>query len=86
VGGSMFEKEILVDTLRSDYSEEVIKVIRSCQFYGKSYLDVDGLNFELRGIDLLSFNSNLTEEDWYELLYELTPDIYDELAYREQVA
>lgn len=82
----MFEKEILVDALRSEYSEEVIKIIQSCQFYGKSYLDVDGLNFELRGKQLLNFNNNLSEDDWYELLYELTPDIYDELAFRGQAA
>ena len=30
---------------------------------------------------ILKFNDTLSEDDWYELLYELAPDIYDELSY-----
>ncbi len=77
----MFEKEILIDTLREEYSEEVTKAIYSCQFQGKSYLDVEGLNSRLKSMRILKFNDTLSEDDWYELLYELAPDIYDELSY-----
>lgn len=77
----MLENEILLDTLRDEYPEEVTEVIYNCQFMGKNYLDVDGLNARLRALRILTFNERLTEDDWYELVYELAPDIYDELSY-----
>lgn len=77
----MLEKEILIDTLRNEYHEEVTDVIYNCQFIGKNYLDVEGLNARLKSMKILTFNDSLSEDDWYELVYELAPDIYDELAY-----
>lgn len=77
----MLEKEILLDTIRDEYPEEVTEVIYNCQFNGKSYLDVDGLNSRLRSMKILKFNDFLSEDDWYELVYELAPDVYDELSY-----
>ncbi|MFT6630863.1 MAG: hypothetical protein ACJAS4_000807 [Bacteriovoracaceae bacterium] len=80
-GIRMLDKEFLVDTLRDEYPEEVTEVIYNCQFNGKNYLDVDGLNARLKTLKLLNFNDTLSENDWFELVYELAPDIYDELSY-----
>jgi hypothetical protein len=79
-GLKMLEQEILVDTLRDKYSEEVTEIIENCQFIGKNYLDVDTLNLNLKSLRILNFHDSLSEDDWFELLYELTPDIYDELS------
>ena len=80
-GHKMLEKEILLDTLRDEYPEEVTEAIYNCQFNRKSYLDVDLLNSRLRSMRLLKFNDSLSEDDWYELIYELAPDVYDELSF-----
>ena len=77
----MLDQEILLDTLREEYSEEVKEIIYSCQFAGKHYLDVEGLNSRLKRLRISSFNPILSDHDWYELIYELAPEIYDELSY-----
>ncbi len=82
----MLEKEILVDTLRNEYPEEITEVIYNCQFNGKNYLDVDGLNSRLKSMKILTFNDSLSEDDWFELVYELAPDVYDELSYGKLAA
>ncbi len=77
----MFEKEILLDTLRDEFPEEVTEAIYNCQFSGKRYLDVEALNDRLKTMRILKFNDSLSEDDWYELIYELAPDVYDFLNY-----
>jgi hypothetical protein len=80
-GRVMLDKEILLDVLRLNHSEEVIEVIDCCQFSGKNYLDVAGLNSKLNSLNLTNVSGGLTEDDWFELVYELAPDIYDVLSY-----
>ena len=82
----MMDKEMLLDSLRDEYSEEITNLIYSIQFSGKNYLDVEGLNAQLKSLRLVSFRSGLTEDDWYELVYEFAPDVYDELSYGSLVA
>ncbi len=77
----MIDQEILLDTLREEYPEEVTEIIYSCQFAGKHYLDTRGLNNRLKSLKIFHFNATLSENDWYELVYELTPEIYDDLSY-----
>ncbi len=77
----MFEKEILLDTLRDEFPEEVTEAIYNCQFSGKRYLDVEALNDRLKTMRILKFNDSLSEDDWYELIYELAADVYDFLNY-----
>ena len=77
----MMDKEILLDSLKREYSEEVTEIIYHCHLDSKVYLDVDALNTGLNSLMLVSFRQGLSENDWYELVYELAPDIYDELSY-----
>lgn len=80
------DKEILLDSLKNEYSEEVTQIIYHCQNDQKVYLDVDALNSSLKSLMLISFRQGLSESDWYELVYELAPDIYDELNYGNAMA
>mgnify|MGYP003685588007 CR=1 FL=1 len=82
----MLDKEILIDVIRDEYQKEVTDIINSCQFGGKNYLDIDGLNSRLSALRINSLALSLSEDDWFELLYELTPDIYDELSYGKLAA
>ncbi|MBT4793048.1 MAG: hypothetical protein HON90_15855 [Halobacteriovoraceae bacterium] len=82
----MLDKEILVDMLREKFSEEVTIIIENCQFSGKNYVDVEGLNSRLKKLKAFSFNNSLSEDDWFELIYEFAPDVYDELSYRSIAA
>lgn len=82
----MLEQEILLDTIRDEYSKELLEIIENCQFEGKNYLDVEGLNSGLKSQKIISYNESLSEGDWFELLYELAPEIYDDLSYGKLVA
>ncbi len=83
----MLDNEILVDTLREEYPDEITEIIQNCQFAGKNYLDVESLNSRLRALRITNFmNESLSEDQWFELLYELAPDIYDDLAYGKLAA
>lgn len=78
----MMDQELFLDTLREEYQKEITDIIYECQFEGKNYLDAAGLNKALKGLRVTNFQSvELTEDHWYELIYELAPDIYDELSY-----
>lgn len=82
----MLDREILIDVIRNEYQEEVTEIIINCQFSGKSYLDLESLNHRLARLRINNFKLSLTEDDWFELLYELTPEIYDELSYGKLAA
>ncbi|MBD65071.1 MAG: hypothetical protein CME62_07680 [Halobacteriovoraceae bacterium] len=75
------DKELLMDSLREEFSEEITEIIYRVQFYGKNYLDINGLNQELTSLRLVSFRDSLSEDDWFELLYEFAPEVYDQLSY-----
>lgn len=82
----MLDREILLDVIRNEYTEEVTEIITNCQFSGKSYLDLEELNDRLARLRINNFKLSLSEDDWFELLYELTPEIYDELSYGKLAA
>ena len=77
----VMEHELLIDRIRDEYAEQVRDIIYNCQFKGKLYLDIDGLNQKLKTQKILKFEDILTEDDWYEILYQLAPDIYDEFSH-----
>jgi len=82
----MMDKEILLDSLKNQFSKEVTEIIYHCHIDSNAYLDVDALNASLKSLMLVSFRQGLSESDWYELVYELAPDIYDELSYGSNIA
>ena len=82
----MLDREILIDVIRSEYKDEVTRIITNCQYVGKNYLDIQDLNNQLGRLKINNFKISLFEEDWFELMYELTPEIYDELSYGKLAA
>jgi len=82
----MMDKEILLDSLKNKYSAEVTEIIYHCHIDTKVFLDIDALNSSLQSLMLISFRQGLSENDWYELVYELAPDVYDELSYGNSIA
>lgn len=82
----MMDKEILLDSLKSDYAEEITEIIYNCHIDSNVYLDVVALNASLNSLMLVSLRNSLSEADWYELVYELAPDIYDDISYGKSIA
>ncbi len=78
----MVDQEISLDTLLDEFADEVTKIIEHCQINGKKYLDLERLNLNLNRLELGRDSPQLSEDDWYELIFELTPEIYDELSFR----
>ena len=77
----MNHQEFFLDTLREDYSEEVTEIINNSQFIGKTYLDLESLNDQLKRLKIAGYPTSLSADDWYELIFEFAPDIYDDLSY-----
>ena len=82
----MMDKEILLDSLKNTYAKEVTEIIYNCHIDSNVFLDVDALNSSLKSLTLVSFRQGLSETDWYELVYELAPDIYDDISYGSNIA
>ena len=82
----MMDKEILLDSLKNKFSKEVTEIIYHCHIDSNVYLDVTALNTSLKSLMLVSFREGLSESDWYELVYELAPDVYDDISYGTNIA
>ena len=77
----LVKEQSVLDILLEDYPNELKKIINHCQFVGKPNLDLEGLNFRLRALGLFEEVTSLSEDEWYELIFELTPDVYDSLSF-----
>ena len=77
----MIEKEIFIDSLLKQYPEKLEDIIYDCQFEGKSFLDIDDLNLRLSEVIQSKHVFLLSENDWLSIIFELTPDKYDEYSY-----
>lgn len=73
----MASKETFLENLRSQYKDDIEMIITECQHHGKTYVDVDKLNLKLKSLHGFAFIDGLTEEDWLEIIYEVSPEIYD---------
>ncbi|MEE2671956.1 MAG: hypothetical protein VYA54_09605 [Bdellovibrionota bacterium] len=74
--------EILVD----EYSEQIIDIILSNYGHSGRSLNFSRLNQRLQSLRIDHASSTLSEDEWYELIYELTPDVYDEIYYGRKAA
>lgn len=72
----MLDKEVFYESLINQYREDVKMIINECQSFGKSYLDVDALNERLASLHEFALNEGLSEDDWLDLVYEISPEIY----------
>lgn len=73
----MASKETFLENLRSQYKDDIEMIITECQHHGKTYVDVDKLNLKLKSLHGFAFIDGLSEEDWLEIIYEVSPEIYD---------
>lgn len=74
-------KESYVDSLRDEFGEEVTAVIRECHFVAQTHLCFELLNKTLNSKSFAQRKEKLTPDEWYELVYELTPDVYDDMNF-----
>jgi hypothetical protein len=82
----MDDSDGLIDHLRDKFSSEIIHIIRECQEPTKGYLDIEKLNESLLAIPIITTANALTEEDWFDLIYEFVPEVYNVIAYKKFVA
>lgn len=77
----MIEKELLLDRLINIHTEDMKFIIRISQGESKSFLDTESLNTSFMSLPFNTSGSILSEDEWYELIFVLTPDIYDLLNF-----
>lgn len=77
----MASKEMYIESLRSQYRDDIEMIITECQHFGKTYLDVERLNVKLKSLHGFATIDGLSEDEWLELIYELSPEIYDSLDF-----
>ena len=82
----MLDKEIFMESLKEQYKDDVKMIIHECQFAGKTYLDVEGLNSKLKKLHNFALNEGLSDDDWYEIIYQLAPEIYEEITFMPMAA
>lgn len=83
----MFEKQILIDELISTRAQKVIEIIEAHEKENSNVLDVKSLNLELLNKGVLKSKTEfLLVDEWLDILYELTPDIYDKYCYFDAAA
>ena len=76
----MFNEDAIMDKVRSAYRSQMTKEIVTCQGHGKSYVDVKALNRALKRVTN-DQTCELEMEDWIELIYDLAPDVYDDIDF-----
>lgn len=77
----MLDRETYLENLRSQFRDDIKMIIQECQEEWKTYLDVDKLNSRLSALHSSSLVHGLSEDDWMDLMFEITPEIYDQLDF-----
>ncbi len=77
----MASKEMFLENLRSQYRNDIEMIIKECQHFGRTYLDVEALNLKLKDLHGFASMNGLSENEWLDLIYELSPEIYDSLDF-----
>lgn len=81
------DKDTLLDTLRDDFSEDVKLIIRECYRSTKNLeINIEDLNDRLQDLSDVDFKERPSRDDWMDLIYDLTPDIYQRLNYGHMAA
>lgn len=76
----------LVDILLDKHRSDLKRIIQTCHIGTKGYLDSDSLNSALYQLRLCTEGEILCDDDWYDLLYEVTPEIYEQITSYKLVA
>lgn len=79
-------KDKILELLIEEYSDQIKDIIITN--YGNSghSLNFGKLNLRLQSLRIGQSPLSLSEDEWYELIYELTPDVYDDLYYGRYAA
>ena len=78
----MLDKEVFIDSLKGKLRDDIQMLIYECQHKGeKKFLDVSTLNTKLISLQSFAMSDGLTEDDWLELVFELCPEIYNQLDF-----
>lgn len=78
----MLDKEVFIDSLKGKLRDDIQMLIYECQHKGeKRFLDVPSLNSKLISLHSFAISDGLSEDDWLELVFELCPDIYNQLDF-----
>ena len=79
-------KDQLLELLIDEYSEQITDIIVTNYSNSGQALNFGKLNHKLQSLRIDRSSPSLSEDEWYELIYELTPDIYDILYYGKYAA
>lgn len=81
------QKDKLMEILIEEYSDQVKDYIVACYSHSKGPLDVQSLNSKIDNLRIQGApTSSLSEDEWYEIIYELAPDVYNDLYYGSYAA
>lgn len=77
----MLNTETFKESLRGQFKDDIQMIIQECHSGYNTYLDVPKLNKKLGALHSFAVNGGLDENDWLDLVFELCPEIYDELDF-----
>ncbi|MBG59319.1 MAG: hypothetical protein CME67_03010 [Halobacteriovoraceae bacterium] len=77
----MANKEVFLESLRSQYRSDIEMIIKECQHFGRTWLDIEALNSKLGQLHDFASMAGLSEDEWLELIYELSPEVYENLDF-----
>ncbi len=81
---NIVEKDIVLENLRDEYKNDVVLLIRQNFKRHHGSIDFKSLNDSFILICTKTIGRHLlSDDDWLDLIYDVTPDIYESLFYRK---
>lgn len=77
----MLNTETFKDSLRAQFKDDIEMIIRECHQEHNTFLDVGLLNRKLGALHSFALKGGLREDDWLDLVFDLCPEIYNELDF-----
>lgn len=77
----MLNTEIFKESLRGQFKDDIKMIIHECHSGYNTFLDISKLNKKLGALHTFAVSGGLSEDDWLDLVFELCPDVYDELDF-----
>lgn len=71
----MLDKELFIESLKSQFKDDIQMIVTECQYIYKGYLDIDRLNLRLGELHKFAIAGGLTEDDWLNVLYAVCPEV-----------
>ena len=77
----MLDRDQFIDSLKGKLRDDVQMIINECQHEYKTSIDVIALNNKLKTLQPFAFSEGLNETDWLEVIFDLCPEVYDQLDF-----